>query len=70
MAVKKTYTCVDCKTATCEMTDRTRDRGSSVREPGEALCMSCQSARVILVRQVDALPRSLDLIRAKRMVRV
>ena len=69
MAMKKTYLCVDCKTATCEMTDHTLAKGSSVRDPGEALCMSCQSARVIMVRQVDALPKSLDQIKAKRMVR-
>lgn len=67
--MKKTYVCVDCKTATCEMTDATLAKGSSVRDPGEALCMSCQSTRVTLVRQVDALPKTLHQIRAKRMVR-
>ncbi len=42
-------------------------RGSKVREPGEYLCNGCSSRRVLMVRAVDALPKSLDLIKAGRL---
>lgn len=44
-------------------------KGSSVREPGEALCSGCSSARIILVRKVAKIPDTIDQIKAKRMVR-
>lgn len=69
MAVKRVLPCADCATGKCVMSDRTLAKGSAVRDPGEPLCPSCQSTRVTLIRQVDALPKTLDQIRAKRMVR-
>ena len=51
------------------MNDKTLRDGSTVREPGEALCPGCSSTRVRLVAQLDALPDNLFDIRAKRMVR-
>lgn len=44
-------------------------KGSSVREPGEALCNSCSSSRTKLVREVDKIPSTIDQIRARRMAR-
>lgn len=61
--------CVDCGFDTGPITERTLRKGSSVRDPGEAVCPSCTSSRVILMRMVDKIPRTLAEIRAKRMVR-
>jgi DNA-directed RNA polymerase subunit RPC12/RpoP len=48
---------------------RMLNKGSTVREPGEALCEGCSSRRILMVRAVDALPDNLMDIRAKRMPR-
>ncbi len=49
------------------MNEATFRKGSTVREPGEALCEGCSSRRTLMVRAVDRLPTDIDLIRAKRM---
>lgn len=59
--------CSDCGFPAREVTKAVLAQGSSVRDPGEALCGSCSSHRVKLVRQLDALPNNIHTIRAKRM---
>lgn len=49
------------------MAPKSLAEGSTVREPGEALCEGCSSRRILMVRAVDALPNNLADIRAKRM---
>lgn len=49
------------------MTPATLNKGSSVREPGEALCAGCSSRRTKMVKEVMALPDTLDQIKAMRM---
>jgi hypothetical protein len=61
--------CNDCGFPTTWMTDRAIRKGSSVREPGEAVCASCSSSRTKMVRELDALPNTLDQIKAMRMQR-
>lgn len=61
-------TCVDCGTKVSGVSEETIAKGSSVRDPGEVVCGSCSSSRVILLRKLDRLPDKLDQIRAKRMV--
>ena len=58
--------CSDCGYPTDRMKPETVAKGSSIREPGEALCGGCASRRIIMVRQLDALPTDLSVIRAKR----
>lgn len=66
MAVK--LQCSDCPTdVTGYMTPTALAKGSSIREPGEPLCRGCTSRRIKMVREVDALPRTLADIKAKRM---
>lgn len=62
--------CSDCQAPAREMTDKVRDEGSTVREPGEGLCPGCSSRRVLMVRELDRMPSNLQDIQAKRMVRV
>jgi len=59
--------CSDCGFPAREMTKAALSKGSSVREPGEALCGGCSSRRVLMVLAVNKLPGSLSDIRAKRM---
>jgi len=61
--------CSDCGFPTRYMTDAKLKKGSSIREPGEALCQSCSAKRAKMVRELDAIPNRLHLIKAKRMVR-
>ena len=60
-------TCNDCGKKARHFSDTGLKRGSSVREPGEALCEGCSSRRCLMVRQLDALPDNLPAIRAQRM---
>lgn len=64
-----TYTCNDCGFPAAFMTEKTLARGSAVREPGEALCSSCTSTRIVIMRSLDKIPNTLTEIRAQRMVR-
>lgn len=59
--------CSDCPNPSREMNDKTLHEGSTVREPGEGLCPSCSSRRMLMVRAVNALPSTLADIKAKRM---
>lgn len=52
-------TCDDCGGAFTGLSDRTIEAGSTCREPGEVVCPTCNSARLRLIRQVDALPNRL-----------
>lgn len=61
--------CSDCGYPNVNMTAATLAKGSSVRDPGEPVCQSCNSARVVMVRSLDKIPNSLDRIRDKRRVR-
>jgi DNA-directed RNA polymerase subunit RPC12/RpoP len=61
--------CSDCGHKTDRMKPETIAKGSTIREPGEVLCGGCTSRRTIMVRQLEALPTDLSLIRAKRAVR-
>ena len=61
--------CVDCGFPTDHMKPETIAKGSTIREPGEVLCGGCSSRRIIMVRQLDALPSDLSQIKAKRGVR-
>lgn len=58
--------CSDC-VAMVSMAPATIAKGSSVREPGEVLCMSCTATRIKLVREIDKIPSTLLEIRAKRL---
>lgn len=58
--------CADCGFPMKAITKATLNRGSSIREPGEALCPSCTSSRVRMVRELKQIPNSLADIRAKR----
>lgn len=60
--------CSDCGFAV-RMTQATLSKGSSVREPGEPLCLSCSAKRSRMVRELSEIPDDLDQIKAKRMVR-
>lgn len=42
-------------------------KGSTVREPGEALCEGCSSRRILMVRAVTRLPSTLADIKAQRL---
>ena len=55
--------CSDCGATVRWQGSAAIERGSSVREPGEALCGSCSSARVQLVRQLDRVPDTIAGIR-------
>lgn len=59
--------CSDCPQEARPISEATRLRGGKVREPGEVLCAGCSARRVLMVRAVDALPASLDLIKAQRL---
>lgn len=67
--MKARFICADCGFPVTNITEATVKRGSSVREPGEALCLSCTAKRSKMVRELDLIPNSLVLIKAKRMVR-
>lgn len=67
--MKTELTCADCGCKFTTMSLATLAKGSSVREPGEAICQSCTSSRVMLVREVAKIPADITLIQAKRMVR-
>lgn len=69
MAVRTAPICADCGFPVSNLTPRTQAKGSAVREPGEAVCKSCTSTRVMLLRQLDRLPSNLPQIQAQRMVR-
>lgn len=56
-------TCADCGCTTRLQGQRSINRGSSVRDPGEALCMSCTSKRTKMMRELDRLPSNLHDIR-------
>ena len=60
--------CADCG---CEVfiTEKTLRRGSAVREPGEPVCPSDLARRNKMVRELEAIPASLDRIKAMRMRR-
>lgn len=60
-------TCNDCGGPPRKMTEAALKRGSQVREPGEALCASCSSSRMLMMRAVDRIPKSLADIKAKRL---
>lgn len=59
--------CSDCGHPV-QMTAATLRRGSSVREPGEAVCPSCTAHRIRMVRELADIPSKIDQIAAKRMV--
>lgn len=59
--------CADCGGTPRPTNDKTLAAGSTVREPGEALCAGCSSSRVLMMRAVEKLPNNLADIRAKRM---
>lgn len=59
--------CADCGRPAREMSDEALAEGSSVREPGEQLCTSCNSHRMLMVRKVEAMPDRLADLKAKRM---
>lgn len=61
-------TCNDCKIKQAEMGPEALAKGSSVREPGEALCGGCTSSRLMLVRRLKKVPDRLVDIQANRMV--
>lgn len=63
---KVQHKCSDCGFPARKMSEAVRKKGGMVREPGEALCASCSSSRVLLMRMVDRLPNTLDLIKAMR----
>lgn len=48
--------CSDCGRTVCITNLRSRDKGSSVREPGEVLCLGCSAYRTKMVRELDAIP--------------
>lgn len=56
--------CSDCNISV-DFTEKTLRRGSSVREPGEALCVSCTSKRSLLVRSLQLIPNTLGEIQAR-----
>lgn len=62
--------CSDCGFPTDAINENTLRKGSSVREPGEMLCQGCSSTRVMLVRQLDKIPNTLDQIRALRAPKI
>jgi hypothetical protein len=62
-----TLACADCGGPSRPMTEASLKKGSTVREPGEGLCPGCSSSRVLMVRAVDKLPKSLADIKAQRM---
>lgn len=62
-------TCADCGFEVTGVRPETIARGSSVRDPGEAVCHSCSATRIRLLRDVDLLPDSLQQIKARRMDR-
>lgn len=62
--------CSDCGGPCRDMTPAALRKGSSVREPGEGLCPGCSSRRILMVRQVEALPDNLPDIQAKRAVSI
>ena len=55
--------CSDCGGTPMKMSEKALAAGSSVREPGEPICQSCNARRIILVRTVDALPDRLEDLR-------
>jgi hypothetical protein len=59
--------CADCGYAARPCTATTLNRGSSVREPGEALCAGCSSRRTKMVKEVMDLPGTIDQIKALRV---
>lgn len=61
--------CSDCGCKITHMSETTLRKGSSVREPGEPLCLSCSAKRSKMVRELNALPSDLHSIKAMRMVR-
>lgn len=61
--------CNDCGFAARYMSPATLAKGSSVREPGEALCASCISKRNKMVRDLGLIPDRLDVIRSMRRPR-
>ena len=61
--------CVDCGGPSEWQSQQAIDKGSTIRDPGEAVCIPCTSRRNLLVRQLKTIPDSLALIKAKRMVR-
>jgi len=60
--------CSDCG-AKVLINPVTLRRGSSVREPDEALCLTHSAHRSKMVREVTRLPGTLDQIKALRMRR-
>lgn len=61
--------CADCGFAVTGVSETTIARGSSVRDPGEAVCHSCSATRIRLLRDLDLLPDTLQQIKARRMDR-
>lgn len=61
--------CSDCDCLVTNMGPDAIAKGSSVREPGEALCASCSAMRCKMVRELNALPNNLGQIRARRIAR-
>lgn len=61
--------CSDCGFPVHGMKPETIKKGSSVREPGEALCLSDSAKRSRMVREVSEIPGKLELIQALRMTR-
>lgn len=61
--------CSDCSSTVHNIGPRALAKGSAIREPGEALCMSCTSTRNLMVRELAKIPKTLRLIQDKRRVR-
>lgn len=59
--------CADCGGPPRPTSDKVLAEGSTVREPGEALCPGCSSRRVLMMRAVMALPGNIADIKAKRL---
>lgn len=59
--------CADCGYPARPTCAATLNRGSSVREPGEALCAGCSARRTRMVMELDAIPNSLAQIQALRL---
>jgi len=58
------YKCSDCGIAV-DVKDPSRlAKGSAIREPGEALCVSCRASRAKLLSDLDQIPNTLDQIQA------
>lgn len=59
--------CSDCGHKVTHISPEAMAKGSTVREPGEALCLSCSAHRTKMVRELVAMPDDLASIRALRM---